>query len=195
MSPRRDLPANSAFRRSGIEVSYRNQPGYPEPLYVVPLDRRIVLCSPDDVLAILAHDEAQELVRVVQEATSRQHEGRTSDDRTEERANGPAVVANEAVQVEGNISNMAINGGVGVEISPDGVLFRGLDERDVLDGLAAWAREHYWDIRPIEGLHWEPVEWISDPNGEQDGDVAPVFVVKLRGAKGVAVGRARKGND
>lgn len=88
--------------------------------------------------------------------------------------------ANGGVRVAGNVPDVVMNGGVGVEMSPGVVLFRGLDERDVLDRLAAWVREHYWDIRPIQELCWEPLEWIVDPAGEREGDVAPVFVVKVR---------------
>src|SRR5215470_8673162 len=57
--------------------------------------------------------------------------------------------------------------------------FRGRLEWRVLDRLAAFVRQHYWQIRPIRTLAWERMEAMPDPAGDYPDDTCPVFAVTI----------------
>ncbi len=58
------------------------------------------------------------------------------------------------------------------------VVVRALDECTVLDQLAAWTRQHRYDIE-IVGLQWRTV-WVPDPHPTVDGDEVQEYSVTMQ---------------
>jgi hypothetical protein len=58
------------------------------------------------------------------------------------------------------------------------VVVRARDECTVLDHLAAWTRQHRYDIE-IVGLQWR-TDWVPDPHPTVDGDEVPEYSVTMQ---------------
>ncbi len=58
------------------------------------------------------------------------------------------------------------------------VVVRASDECMVLDHLAAWTRQHRYDIE-IVGLQWR-TDWVPDPHPTVDGDEVQEYSVTMQ---------------